>query len=275
MEHARQPDCLRREVHALQLGARARRVALVENEIEHVHDGREADVALVTLGDRERHPRRSDGLLGAADSLRHRGLGDEKGAPDFERRQAADRAQREGDRRRGRERGVAAGEEHVERVVALAGALVGCERDLVLGGYEADDEGFAAPSRGLDPHVVGHLSRGDVDEPGAWAVWHPLPRPLLRSGEKSLLHRVFRGGEIAEPPAQGAQHLRREVAQQALDVRDGGRRRDAQRESFGGALITSRTSIAMLSGAPPGPGAADASAAIAKARSEPSTSTIQ
>lgn len=45
--------------------------------------------------------------------------------------------------------------------------------------------------------------------------------------------------------------------------------------SGGGALITGRTSMGTFSGAPPGPGAADAFAAIAWARSGVSTSTIQ
>ena len=45
--------------------------------------------------------------------------------------------------------------------------------------------------------------------------------------------------------------------------------------SGGGALITGRTSIGMFNAAPPGPGAADAWAAIAYARSGVSTSTIQ
>ena len=45
--------------------------------------------------------------------------------------------------------------------------------------------------------------------------------------------------------------------------------------SCGGALITSRTSIGMLRGTPPRPGAADARAAIAYACPGLSTSTIQ
>src|SRR5215467_2893780 len=45
--------------------------------------------------------------------------------------------------------------------------------------------------------------------------------------------------------------------------------------SGGGALMTARTSMGMFKGAPPGPGAADALAAIAYARSGVSTSTIQ
>jgi len=156
----------------------------------------------------------------------------------------------------------------------LAGVLVGWQCHLFVGGDETHDERLTAPAGGLGTHVVGQLSRGHVNEPASRAVGHPGARPLLRGGEQSLLHRVFRGKEIAELPAHDAQHLRRQVAQQALDV---GVRRipSVQSPSLGGPLITSRTSIPMLSGVPPGPGAADASAAIAYARAGPSTSTIQ
>ena len=55
-------------------------------------------------------------------------------------------------------------------------------------------------------------------------------------------------------------NLRRDVAKQVLA---GKRLRPDGHISGGGALITSRTSIGILIGAPPGPGAADARAAIA------------
>ena len=111
----------------------------------------------------------------------------------------------------------------------------------------------------------------------ARVVGHPLARPLRRGRDERLLNRVLAGGEIAVTPHDDAQHLRRDLAQQALDRRDdvAVRRRGHQAMSGGGALITCRTSIAMFSGLPPGPGAADASAAIRYARSGLSTSTIQ
>ena len=98
-----------------------------------------------------------------------------------------------------------------------------------------------------------------MDQPRARVVGHALLRPLDGCRDERLLHRVFRGGEIAEAADHGAEHLRRELAQQMLAGKiDGG----CRHRSTGGALITSRTSIGMLSGAPPMPGAADARAAI-------------
>ena len=117
-----------------------------------------------------------------------------------------------------------------------------------------------------------HAPRGHVDQPAAWVVGHALLGPLHRRREQRLLHCVLRGSEVAETPDDRPEDLRREVAQQAL----AGRVQAARRHrSTGGALITSRTSIGMFSGAPPGPGAADARAAISYARWGLSTSTIQ
>ena len=95
-------------------------------------------------------------------------------------------------------------------------------------------------------------------------VGHPLARPLRRRRDERLLDRVLAGGEIAVAPHDDTQHLRRDLAQQTPDHRDdvAVRRRGHQAMSGGGTLITCRTSIAKFSGLPPGPGAADASAAI-------------
>src|SRR5678815_3946651 len=103
--------------------------------------------------------------------------------------------------------------------------------------------------------MIGHPPHGDLDQPAARVVGDPVRGPLLRRRDERLLHRVLRGGEIAEAADHRAEHLRRELAQQALTG-------EAGHTSTGGPLITSRTSIGMLSGLPPGPGAADARAAI-------------
>src|SRR5262245_51896388 len=111
-----------------------------------------------------------------------------------------------------------------------------------------------------------------MDQPAARTVRETLPRPLQRRGEERLLHRVLRGGEIAEAADHRAENLRREFPQQVLASELA---RVPAHPSTGGALITSRTSIGMFSGAPPGPGAVDARAAISYARSVVSQSTIQ
>jgi len=95
---------------------------------------------------------------------------------------------------------------------------------------------------------------------------------LRGSGDQRFLHGVLAGSEITKTSQRRAEHLRRQVAQQLLGSTV--QRREGHAVS-GGPLITWRTSIAMLSGLPPGPGAAEASAAIWYARSVLATSTIQ
>ena len=101
----------------------------------------------------------------------------------------------------------------------------------------------------------------------------PSLRPLNGGRHQCLLNRVLSGGEVAETADDRAENLRRQLAQQMLSV--GVQRRRGHSSSSGGPLITCRTSIGMFIGVPPGPGAADALAAIAYARSGLSTSTIQ
>jgi hypothetical protein len=108
VHRARESDRLARELAALQGRARARDVALVEDQVEDVEHHAQALGAL-GLGRRvEAAAGRPDALLGAADALGHGRLGHEEGAGDLCRGQAADGAQGERELRRGRQGGVAA-----------------------------------------------------------------------------------------------------------------------------------------------------------------------
>ena len=114
-----EPNRLVREIAALQVGADAAGVALVEDQVEHVQDGAESFGPLPVGGHAERHAGRLDALLGPADPLRHGRLGHQKRVGDLGRRQAADGPQRERDRRRTRERRMTAHEQQDERVVLI------------------------------------------------------------------------------------------------------------------------------------------------------------
>ncbi len=118
---------------------------------------------------------------------------------------------------------------------------------------------FRATTRALAAQMIRHSPRGDLDQPSARVVWKSFLRPLQRGSKQRLLHGILCSAEIAEATDHRAENLRRQLAQQVLV---GELRRGARHTSTGGALITSRTSIGMLSGAPPLPGAAEASAAI-------------
>ena len=78
------------------------------------------------------------------------------------------------------------------------------------------DDGLAPPPRQLGAELVGHAPGGDLDQPAARVVRHALGRPLHRRRDQRLLHGVFGGREVAEAPDDGAEHLRRQLAQQVL-----------------------------------------------------------
>lgn len=101
-------------------------------------------------------------------------------------------------------------------------------------------------------------------------VRQALLGPLDGGREQGLLDGVLGGVEVAVPAGEQADDPRREFAQQVVDGRAG-----QGQSSAGGAAITWRTSIAMFSGSPPGPGAEEACAAISIARCSVSQSTIQ
>ena len=118
---------------------------------------------------------------------------------------------------------------------------------------------FATTTSAFAAEMIGDSPRSDLNQPAARIVRETLLRPLQRGGKQRLLHGVLSSAEVAEATDHRAENLRCQFAQQVLV---GELRRSSRHTSTGGALITSRTSIGMLSGAPPLPGAADASAAI-------------
>ena len=120
--------------------------------------------------------------------------------------------------------------------------------------------------------MIGHAAQRNVIEPAARISRNSASRPLHRCGDQRFLNGILCGGKITVTSGNGAEHLRRKLAQQ---VPDRAISRLAAHASAGGALITWRTSIGIMSGLPPGPGAAEIVAAISCARCGLSTSTIQ
>ncbi len=116
---------------------------------------------------------------------------------------------------------MAAQEQQGERVVGLGPRLVGP-------GGSRDDEclGREQGRSGRFPPVAGHVAaqlireaaRRDRQEPAARVVGNAVRGPLDGSGEERFLHRVLGGVERAEAPDQRPEDLRRQLAQQALDV---------------------------------------------------------
>jgi len=119
---------------------------------------------------------------------------------------------------------VAAQEQQRERVVPAGGALV----VLCHGGMAGRaarlgqrDGRFAAPTRLVAAQLVGEPPRRHRDEPALRVIRHALGGPLRGRGEQCLLDGVLGRVEMPVAADGGAEHLRREVAQQALDARIG------------------------------------------------------
>jgi hypothetical protein len=129
---------------------------------------------------------------------------------DLGRRQPADGAQRERDRRRRRQRRMAAHEEHDQRVVPIGD--LGCRRLLPR------REPLPVSPRLLAPPLVDQPPRRGLDEPPARMLRDSVSRPVPGRREQGLLDGVLGGGEVAGAAGQQAEDLRRQLAQQVLDV---------------------------------------------------------
>ena len=173
---------------------------------------------------------------------------------------------------------MTAHEQQDERVV-LIGVSPDLQIDRRCNWFELRGRGgFPAAARRLAAQVIGHAPRGHLNQPGAWIFRTTFPRPLNGRGDQCFLNGILGAGEVAETADDRTEHLRRKFAQQMLGRRIQiirRRRISRHNKSSGGPLITCRTSIGIFIGAPPGPGAADARAAIRYACSGLSTSTIQ
>ena len=243
----------------MQVGAGARGVSLVENQVEHLEHRRQTALALPRARQTERDLGGLDALLGPADPLGHRRLGNQERARDLRGREAADGPERQRDRGRWRQRRVAAHEEQRQSVVLLrAGIGVGRRHESPLGPDLARYRILPPPPCHLASHLVGEPAERDVVEPAARIARHSLRRPPARRRDQRFLHRVFRGGEVVTPTCDGAEHLRRQLAQQKPDAA----LRPPRPSHLRWAALTCRTSMGMMSGVPPGPGAEDAFAAI-------------
>src|SRR4029450_8954365 len=106
---------------------------------------------------------------------------------------------------------------------------------------------FAAATGAFAAEMIGKAASRDLNQPAARIVREAFLRPLQRGREQRLLYRILCGAEIAEATDHRAENLRCQITQQVLV---GELRRAFRHTSTGGALITSRTSIGMLSGAP-------------------------
>ncbi len=148
------------EVLAEQPIARGRGVALVEDQVHDGQHGAEAGVKVRRAGDPIRDLRVADLPFRPDESLGHRRLRDEEGARDLRGGEPSEQPQRQSDLRAGGERGVAAGEDEPQSVVAH-GALLG---ELTLG-VRQDSPGVTVLSGGLPAQAVDRAVARGRDDP--------------------------------------------------------------------------------------------------------------
>ena len=135
------------------------------------------------------------------------------------------------------------------------------------------DRGFPLTAGNFVAYLIDHPAGCHPNQPAAWILGNTLARPLRECCQHGLLNGILGRGEIAKSPHDSSKHLRSEFAQKVLGLR-------VWQGLFHGSspappLMTCRTSIGIFKGSPAGPGAADQIAAISKARSVLSTSTIR
>ncbi len=168
-EQAAEPDGLVAEVAPHQVLALEGAVSLVEHQVEDLEH--RVEVAGEPAGWRhlEAQRRLLQALLGPHQALSHRALADEEGARQLGDAEAPDRLEGEGDLAVAGKRGMAAGEDHAQLVVAHLG---GEAPDVV--GVEIGDSQQRLPDRSLllPPHtlasqavqraILGHLNDPSV-----------------------------------------------------------------------------------------------------------------
>ena len=134
---------------------------------------------------------------------------------------------------------MTAHEHQRERVILLEAHLTEDGRDHRLDGRVLGGDGLlAAAARDVASHFVGEAPNGDLIQPPSWIRWDAFGRPLRRRGDERFLHSVFRRGEVLVPSCDGAEHPRREVAQQVPERGVGGFFRRRPGHMSGGALMT-------------------------------------
>ena len=183
--------------------ARGRRVALVEDEIDHLEDRCEPDGKGVRARDLERHVGLGQRSLRANDPLGDGRLGDEEGAGDLVGRQPAEEPERQGDPRLARQDRMAGREHEAEQVVAhvvVPGRLEGGHRHRLLD-REVTSELLVLsvehrpPSEEVDGPMLG---RGH--QPRAWVARDPGLRPLLERRDQRVLGELLGDPHVTDDP---------------------------------------------------------------------------
>ena len=198
-EDAGKVDRLDAQSVAYQIGAGARRVALVEQEVQHTEHRRGALGQHVGGWHAVRDARVADLVLGAYETLRHRGLGHEERARDLRRGEPDERAQCQCDLRLGRQCGVTAGEDEAQPVVFDA-TVVGDPR-LTRWSQHRDLLQLRGARRGA-AQPVDRAIPGRGREPRARHARDAVARPSLERAREGFLRALLGDVPVARDPDQ-------------------------------------------------------------------------
>ena len=209
------------------------RVALVEDQVDHVQDPIETLGQQLGRRDAIRDAGGADLALGADESLRERRLGEQEGTGDLGRGQAAQRPEGQGHPGVHRECRVTAREDESQSIIR---DVHGVLRRLRIDGSQRRDRGLAserldllgqpaAPAQPID-RTIARRRR----DPGSGVVRHPSRRPGFEGGDERVLDCLLGKVEVAEDPDQRGDGPALLLAEQPIDeLMSGPRRRPIRR----------------------------------------------
>ena len=192
--------------------SRRRRIALVEDEVDHLEHRRQAGGPLRAARDFERDARLGERPLGTNDALGDGGLRDQERAGDLPGGQAAEQAQRQRQARLGGEHRMAGGEDEAQQVVADVVVDGGVE---IRAGARLPALELAADLLVLAPEPL--TPAQDVDRPALRGGHEPRPRvvgdarlgPPLEGDHQRLLREVLGEADVADEAREAGDEPRR------------------------------------------------------------------
>ena len=194
-----QTDRLGRDVRPHERPAPRRRVAFVEDQIDHGQHRVEPRRHVVGVGHHVRDARVANFPFRPHQPLGHRRGRNEKRARDFVGLEPAQRPKRQRDLGVERQGRMAAGEDQSQPIVRdLARVVVG-----FLDGPVEPRRPVCVERLGRllpPPEAVDGLVAGRLDDPGARKLGHPRVAPLVNGGGKCFLGRLFGQIEVAQEP---------------------------------------------------------------------------
>ena len=223
-----EPNRLGAKVGANQALAGSRRIAFGEDQVDYSHHGlepfREHPGRRQLVG----NSRRANLALRADQPLRHRGGRGQKRARDLLGLEAAQRPEREGNARIVGQRGMTAGEDEAQALVAqFARVIVASARVIALG--HADQLFATIIETRLAPDAIDRLMPRDGDNPRARIFRDTIAAPLLERSFERVLSGILRKREIAEHADKRGEDSSEILAIEALN--------------FGGARVHRRVHV--------------------------------